>query len=96
MGQPTGDEGGWVCRGSTDSPWADVAVGCERAHRLRYDSTSPTAATVWDGRSSGDDARWSDIAYSDVVRVVAATQDSTIGLAQDQRQARRVHGRKEA
>ena len=39
------------------------------AHRLRYDSTSPTAATVWDGQSSGDDALWSDIAYSDVVRV---------------------------
>ena len=39
------------------------------AHRLRYESTSPTVATVWDGRSSGDDALWSDIAYSDVVRV---------------------------
>jgi hypothetical protein len=48
-----------------------MAVGCERAHRLRYDLTSPTAATVWDGQSSRDDARWSDIAYSDVVRVVA-------------------------
>src|SRR3989442_339384 len=71
----------WLC--------ADVAIGCERAHRLRYDSTSPTAATVWHGRSSGDDARWSDIAYSDVVRVGGPTQDSTIGLAQDQRQARR-------
>ena len=56
-----------------------------RAHRLRYDSTSPTAATVWHGRSSGDDARWSDIAYSDVVRV-DETQDSTIGPAQDRSQ----------
>ena len=76
--------------------WADVAVGCVRAHRLRYDSTSPTAATVWHGRSSGDDARWSDIAYSDVVRVVMATQDSTIGLAPDQRQARWRTEEKEA
>ena len=57
----------------------------KRAHRLRYDSTSPTAATVWHGRSSGDDALWSDIAYSDVVRV-DETQDSTIGPAQDQSQ----------
>ena len=55
--------------GADEHPWADVAVRCVRAHRLRYDSTSPTAATVWHGRSSGDDARWSDIAYSDVVRV---------------------------
>ena len=39
------------------------------AHRLRYESTSPTGETVWHGRSSGDDALWSDIAYSDVVRV---------------------------
>ena len=38
-----------------------------RAHRRRYDSTSPTASTVWHGRSSGDDARESTIAYSDVV-----------------------------
>jgi len=66
----------------------ECPLGWKRAHRLRYDLTSPTAATVWDGRSSGDDARWSDIAYSDVVRVVDATQDSTIGLARDQRQAR--------
>ena len=56
------------------------------AHRLRYESTSPTAATVRNGRSSGDDALWPDIAYSDVVRVWP-TQDSTIGLAQDQSQA---------
>src|SRR5712671_6209982 len=56
------------------------------AHRLRYESTSPTAGTVWHGRSSGDDALWPDIAYSDVVRVWP-TQDSTIGLAQDQSQA---------
>ena len=48
----------------------------------------PNRATIRHGRSSGDDARWSDIAYSDVVRVVQATQDSTIGLARDQRQAR--------
>jgi len=68
-------------------------VGWARAHRLRYDLTSPTGATVWHGRSSGNDARWSDIAYSDVVRVVAATQDSTIGLAQDQRQARSGTGK---
>ena len=56
------------------------------AHRPRYESTSPTGETVWHGRSSGDDALWSDIAYSDVVRVWP-TQDSTIGLAQDQSQA---------
>ena len=80
-------EGGLVCRGSR------VTVGWVRAHRLRYDLTSPTGATVWHGRSSGNDARWSDIAYSDVVRVVAATQDSTIGLAQDQRQARSGTGK---
>jgi hypothetical protein len=72
---------------------ARTPVGWERAHRLRYDSTSPTAATVWDGRSSGDDACWSDIAYSDVVRVVYATQDSTIGRARDQRQVRRGKGK---
>jgi hypothetical protein len=72
-----------------------AVLGCEGAHRLRYDSTSPTVGTVWHGRSSRDDARWSDIAYSDVVRVVSATQDSTIGLARDQRQ-RAVDGRKEA
>jgi hypothetical protein len=81
-----------MCR-ETRVPGAAVAVGCERAHRLRYDLTSPTAVTVWHGRSSGDDARWSDIAYSDVVRVVDATQDSTIGLARDQRQARRGTGK---
>ena len=45
-------------------------------------------AVIGPSERSGDDARWSDIAYSDVVRVVAATQDSTIGLAQGQRQAR--------
>jgi hypothetical protein len=52
------------------------------AHRLRYESTSPTGATVRHGLSSGDGALWSDIAYSDVVRAWIA-QDSTIGLAQD-------------
>ena len=55
----------------------------------------PLPATVWHGRSSGDDALWSDIAFSDVVRVAEPTQDSTIGRAQDQGQARR-HGREEA
>ena len=52
------------------------------AHRLRYESTSPTGATVRHGLSNGDGALWSDIAYSDVVRALIA-QDSTIGLAQD-------------
>jgi hypothetical protein len=52
------------------------------AQRLRYESTSPTGATVRHGLSSGDGALWSDIAYSDVVRALIA-QDSTIGLAQD-------------
>ena len=61
-------------------------MGGRNAHRPRYESTSPTGSTVGHGRSSGDDARWSDIAYSDVVRVWP-TQDSTIGLAQDQRHA---------
>lgn len=66
----------------------------KRAHRPRYDSTSPTVGTVWDGRSSGADARWSDIAFSDVVRV-ATTQDSPIGLAQDPRQARVAEERRQ-
>ena len=69
---------------------SDDARNSVNAHRLRYESTSPTAGTVWHGRSSGDDALWSDIAYSDVVRVWP-TQDSTIGLAQDQSHA--VHGK---
>ena len=43
----------------------------ENTHRLRYESTSPIAATVWHGRSSGAGALWSDIASSDVVRVEA-------------------------
>ena len=49
--------------------WSDDEGNTVNAHRLRYESTSPTAVTVWHGRSSGDDALWSDIAYSDVVRV---------------------------
>src|SRR5579863_5017925 len=43
------------------------------AHRLRYESTSPTGATVRHGLLSGDGALWSDIAYSDVVRALVSS-----------------------
>src|ERR1700680_1167817 len=46
-----------------------IRMGTFDTHRPRYESTSTTAETVKYGLSSGDDALWSDIAYSDAVRV---------------------------
>ena len=77
------------CARETWTAWADEAVGCERAHRLRYDSTSPLLQRFgMDGRA--ETTRVGPTSQPDVVRVVSATQDSTIGLARDQRQARVV------
>ena len=61
--------------------WLDDR-GKGNAHRLRYESTSPTAATVWHGRSSGDGA----LVRHRILRCrpSGTTQDSTIGLALDQ------------
>ena len=38
--------------------WKTVQENGRNTHRLRYESTSPTAPTVRHGRSSGDGARW--------------------------------------